>query len=698
MSVQEQKTILLVEDEVPIAIDEAQTITSFGYHVITVHSGEKAVEIAIGNESIGLILMDIDLGKGINGPEAAKQILEKRSIPIVFLTSPSEKEAVDQLKGITRYGYAIKNSGDLVLRSSIELAFELFGAKKNLQVKMEALEQAHDELEQLAAERAEALRRTHEALRAEITERHRVDKALRESEDRYRRITAAVTDYTFTVLVDHGRVVKTIHGPTCIAVTGYSEEEFAANPYLWFTMILSEDRERVKNHAALILSGNDPGEIEHRIWRKDGAMRWVVNTPVPQRDSSGAVIAYDGLIRDITKRKRAEEEKAKFEALNRQLQKAESLGRMAGAVAHHFNNQLQAVMGNLEMAMEDLPRDEGPVERLIDALQAARKAAEVSSLMLIYLGQASGKREPLDLSEVCRRSQPLLQAAIPKNVVLETDWPSPGPVVSANANQIQQVLTNLATNAWEAVGDGRRAIRLTVKTVSPADIPTLNRFPLDWQPQANAHACLEVRDTGCGIAREDMEELFDPFFSRKFTGRGLGLPVVLGIVRAHGGAVTVETEPDQGSVFRVFFPLSAEEVPRRLEKTALAPEIQGGVTVLVVEDEETVRTMAATMLTRLGYTVLTAKDGAEAVEVFRQRQEEIRCVLCDLTMPRLNGWETLTALRQLEPDIPVILASGYDQAQVMSGDHPDWPQVFLSKPYNLKGLSEAICEALVSKK
>jgi PAS domain S-box-containing protein len=568
---------------------------------------------------------------------------------------------------------------------------ELELAESDQQRAEEALKQAHAELEQRLAERTEELR-------VEIAERRRAEEALRESEDRYRRITAAVTDYIFTVYLDNGRVVKTIHGPACIAVTGYSEEEFAADPYLWFTMILSEDRDRVKDHAALILSGNDPGEIVHRIQRKDGAVRWVVNTPVLQRDSSGANISYDGLIRDITKRKQAEEEKAKLEALNRQLQKAESLGRMAGAVAHHFNNQLQAVMGNLEMALEDLPRGEDPVERLTKAMQAARKAAEVSSLMLIYLGQTTGRREPLDLSEVCRRSLPLLQAAIPKDVDLETDLPSPGPAVSANANQIQQVLTNLVTNAWEAVGDGRRAIHLTVKTVSPADIPASQRFPIDWQPQDQAHACLEVADTGCGIAREDMEKLFDPFFSSKFTGRGLGLPVVLGIVRAAGGAVTVESEPGRGSVFRVFFPLSAEEVPHRPDQATPVPEITWDGTVLLVEDEEMVRNMAAAMLTRLGFTVLPAKDGLEAVELFRPRRDDICCVLCDLTMPRLNGWGTLTALRKLNPEVPVILASGYDQAQAMSGDHSEWPQVFLSKPYTLKGLSDAIGQALVSKK
>jgi CheY-like chemotaxis protein len=222
---------------------------------------------------------------------------------------------------------------------------------------------------------------------------------------------------------------------------------------------------------------------------------------------------------------------------------------------------------------------------------------------------------------------------------------------------------------------------------------------------------MEVKDAGCGIADKDIEKLFDPFFSSKFTGRGMGLAVVLGIVKAHDGAVTVESEPGRGSAFRVFLPVSGEEVLRQPDKGNYGDTLQQGVpiitssivmegsgTVLLVEDEEMVREIAAAMLTRLGFSVVEAKDGVEAVELFRQHQDKIRCVLCDNTMPRMNGWETFTALRKLAPDIPVILASGYDEAQVMAGDHPEWPQAFLNKPYKLKGLSDAISQALVSKK
>ena len=431
---------------------------------------------------------------------------------------------------------------------------------------------------------------------------------------------------------------------------------------------------------------------EFRIVRKDDSTRWV--QVFANRIDSGDEPSIQAVYVDITDRKQAEAEKERLEAQNRQLQKAESLGRMAGAIAHHFNNKLGVVIGNLEMAMIDLSMGEIPVKRLKAAMTAANRAAEVSGQMLTYLGHSFDKRELLDLSNACRFSLPMLRAAIPENVVLDHNLPSLGPAVRANLNQIQQVLTSLISNAWEAIGKGRGSIHLRVRTVSPADIPAMNRHPVDWQPDNNPYACLELADTGSGIPDEDLEKLFDPFFSTKFTGRGLGLSVVLGIVRAHAGAVTVESEPGRGSVFRVFFPVSVQKVACRPDKAAQVPEIEKGGTVLLVEAEVTLRNMATMMITRLGFRVLVAKDGVEALEVFRQHQDEIRCVLCDLTMPGMDGWETLAALRALRPDLPVILASGHDEAQVMQGDHPELPQAFLHKPYRMADVQAALGAAV----
>lgn len=521
------------------------------------------------------------------------------------------------------------------------------------------------------------------------------EEALQQSEARYRRITEGLVDYQYTVRMENGRAVETQQSPTCLAVTGYTAEEFAADPYLWIHMVAIEDRERVRTHVQQILKGEDVPPIEHHIHRKDGALRLVRDTTILQKDAQGNLLSYDGVINDITEYQLAEEEKAKLKEQKQQIQKAESLSRMAGAIAHHFNNHLQAVMGNLELALDEIPMTSPSMHHLDSALRAANKAAAVSRLMLTYLGQTTGSHETLDFSEVCRASLPMFQAALPHNVLLKTDFPVPGPVINANEIQLQQVLTNLITNAWEAMGTNRGVVRLRVNTVSPKGISKERRFPLDWQPKNQGYACLEIADTGCGIAAADIEKIFDPFYSSKFTGRGLGLSVVLGIIRTHGGAITVESEPNQGTVFRVYMPLAAEEVSLRLEKTVNIPAIPGGGTVLLVEDDDMVLQTTKTMIeTKLGFAVVTARDGSGALEIFRKHKETIRCVVCDLTMPGMDGWETLTALRQIAPGIPFVLASGYDKAQVLAGVHPQWPQAFLSKPYGVENLREAIGQAL----
>jgi len=455
--------------------------------------------------------------------------------------------------------------------------------------------------------------------------------------------------------------------------------------------ILPDDQDIHYLHRKQLLETGAPQVWELRLLKKDSGPFWARVQAAIARDADGAAICRV-VVSDIGERKRAEVEKAKLEIQDQQLQKAESLGRMAGAIAHRFNNYLMAVMGNLELGMGDQSLDTRSFQNLTHAMEAARQAAHLSTQMLAYLGQALGRQEPLDLSNLCRRGLPALRTTMPKDVALEMNSPAPVLVVSANASQIREVLTNLVTNAWESCA-AQGTVRLTLKTVTAADIPAAHRFPIGWQPHGDAYACLEVVDNGCGIAEKDLEKLFDPFFSTKLGGRGLGLPVVLGIVRAHSGAITADSEPGRGSAFQVFLPLSAE-APRARPKLQIVSRSMGGGTVLIVEDEKMIRSVIETMLLGLGFSALHAEDGVAALEVFWQHKDEIRCVLCDLTMPRMNGWETLAALRKLAPGLPVILASGYDEAHAMAGDHPELPQAFLGKPYRLKALREALSQAL----
>ncbi len=404
-------------------------------------------------------------------------------------------------------------------------------------------------------------------------------------------------------------------------------------------------------------------------------------------------LALARLAESITEKEASEAERVRLEA-NRQLQKAESLGRMAAAIAHLFNNHLTVVIGNLELVMMHLSEDSAIRGNMIKAMQAVLRCSETSGLMLTYLGQTMDKGEPLDLSEVCRQSLSMLRAAMPEHIALETDLLSSGPVVRAHPKNMQQVLNHLITNGWESMGHSAGKVTLATRIIKDSEIPESHLAPTSWKPTEVVFSCLEVTDTGCGIAEEDLEKIFDPFFTTKFTGRGLGLAVVVGLVKSWGGAIGVESAKEQGSTFRVFLPLVTGELSPASEKATEAHLMERGSTLLLVEDQDAVREMAESMLKALGYQVLATSGGAEAVKLLQANPDQVCCVITDLSMPGMDGWETLTALRKIRPNIPVVLASGYDEAHAMGRDYPEQPHVFLHKPYLKSELEAAICTAL----
>ncbi len=390
------------------------------------------------------------------------------------------------------------------------------------------------------------------------------------------------------------------------------------------------------------------------------------------------------------RRRQAEEEKRALEEQLWRARKAESLGRMAGAIAHNFNNQLYVVIANLEMTLDDLPGDAPRRENIAEALQAARCSAETSRLMLTCLGQNMGKGEPIDLSDVCRRNLPSLRGVITDGITLETGLMDAGPVVRASPAQMQQILTHLITNAVEAIGDSGGKIMLATGILPADDISESSLALPGWKPDKNSYACLEVTDSGCGIAKDDLDKIFDPFFTTKFTGRGLGLAMVLGIVRHWNGVLGVESGKGKGTTLRVFFPLTDDAVPSVPQKDTAVKQIPAVRSVLLVDDKDTVRKMAGLMLKRLGHPVIAASGGTEAIGLFNRHRDEIGCVITDLTMPGMDGWETIAALRRIDPDIPIILVSGYDEADVLGREQSERPQAFLHKPYTKIDLKAAL--------
>ena len=328
----------------------------------------------------------------------------------------------------------------------------------------------------------------------------------------------------------------------------------------WMALCHPEDASHAQQMLKADFRGEQPYFIaECRMKHQQGWWVWVeTRGRVVERDEAGKPLRMMGTHIDITQRKRAEEERKQIEAVNYQLQKAESLGRMAAAIAHRFNNQLHVVMGNLQMGIDDVP--EGTETRIIlkEAYEAAKRAATVSGMMLTYLGHKPGGKQRVDLSAEIRKSLPLLEAMAPRGFRIEADLPvQGGPILHANAELLQQMLTNLVVNAWEAGTGEPYSIRITLQTIEGERIPPESGwYPADWKPGLQPYACISVADAGGGIPEADMDRLFDPFFTTKALGRGMGLAVVLGIVQGHEGGITICSQPGKGTVVNVFLPLA----------------------------------------------------------------------------------------------------------------------------------------------
>ncbi|MDK2971371.1 MAG: two-component system, chemotaxis family, CheB/CheR fusion protein [Candidatus Sumerlaeota bacterium] len=382
-------------------------------------------------------------------------------------------------------------------------------------------------------------------------------------------------------------------------------------------------------------------------------------------------------------------ERRRLEAQVLQSQKLESLGVLAGGIAHDFNNMLMAITGNADLAMQDVEKGHPARECLEDIEVTAQRAAGLCKQMLAYSGKGRFEVQHLDLSDLVREMRGMLDVSLSKKARVQYELASDLPAISADATQVCQVIMNLAVNASEALMDAPGMITFRTYCFSGN---AQESAPLDFDgaPVSGPHVCLEVRDTGCGMDEDTRKRLFDPFFTTKFTGRGLGLAAVLGIVRGHSGAIEVASEPGQGTTIRVCF-------PARGAHTCTPPPVhrdmggwRGSGTVLLVDDEQIVRTVGSRMLERLGFKVLTAEDGVHAMEVFHAHADEIVLVLLDLTMPRRDGEETFRELRLVAPGVRILMSSGYNEQELIQRFSGQKLVGFIQKPYVLMRLRDKI--------
>jgi len=537
---------------------------------------------------------------------------------------------------------------------------------------------AYHEVEERVEARTADLSMSNTLLGQQVAQHKHVEDALRESEERYRLLVANVPVVTWTTDSD-GRT--TFISPNVERVYGYSAQEILeGGSRLWFGRIHPADAERVKEAYGSLFAGSADFDIEYRIQRKDGRWIWLHDKAAATYQQDGTMYAY-GVFSDVTERKEAEAERHRLEAKIQDAQKTESLVVLAGGVAHDFNNLLTGILGNASLVLEDLP-PESPLREPLETIEAAaRRAAELTTQMLAYSGRGAFVIRPVDLSKTIGEMMHLIGSTISKKATIQYELADDLPAVEADTTQMRQVIMNLIANAAEAVEDTGGLI--TVRTgVVNADRDFLGGIHLGEDLPAGAYVCLDVADTGCGMDEQTRSKMFDPFFSTKFTGRGLGLATVLGIVRSHHGAIAVDCEPRAGTTVQVLLPSTG----RPVQKGAAAPKRlpvnwRGSGTILVVDDEQAVRQVASRVLSGAGFAILTASDGREAVEVFGQHADEITVVLLDLTMPEMDGEETFDKMQRFRPDVRVILSSGYTEQEATRQFGGKGLAGFIQKPY-----------------
>ncbi len=423
--------------------------------------------------------------------------------------------------------------------------------------------------------------------------------------------------------------------------------------------------------------------------------------PVISNDEPGRAAHAINTLADVLQRRgeenhRLQEERLALERQMLQAQKLESLGVMAGGIAHDFNNLLHSILGNMELAKMKLDSGSAPLECINSAMGSAQRAALLTGLMLTYVGKGIVARTELDLNEVIEANVELLKTAATATIYREMHLAPGLPHILADEAHIQQLVMNLITNASESITGSSGTVTLTTG-VQECDQAFLDASLLEEKAPAGRYVFMEVSDTGCGMDEATLKRLFDPFFTTKFTGRGLGMSAVLGIMRTHRGALYVESRTGVGTTFRAFFPAVALRGTAPLEKIAapvpppmVASEQSTPRTALVVDDEKAVLRVCTKMVSLCGFTVITAVNGSDAVAKFRKHADEISLVLMDLTMPGMDGISAMNEIFVIKPEVRVILASGFNREELGDRITGQPPSSFIRKPYSMAVLEAEI--------
>ncbi len=454
----------------------------------------------------------------------------------------------------------------------------------------------------------------------------------------------------------------------------------------------SEDASIYHEHDMQLMREGGLQIYEHRLRDASGRERHVIFNKACFSDSEGKTAGLVGTLTDVTVLKEAESERRTLERQFQEAQKMESLGILAGGIAHDFNNLLVGILGHADLALLRIGQTDPIRSDLQAIITASQRAVDLCRQMLAYSGRGRFVIEHIDVNAAIREMAELLRVSVPRKIDIRLDLPGDAPPIDADITQIRQVIMNLITNASEAIGDSSGTIRVSTRRVAMQAHP--KDGPPEHQESSSSDAVrIEVADTGCGMTPETAAKIFDPFFTTKFTGRGLGLAAVLGIVRGHKGVISVDSQPGRGTTFRITLPAApARSVPRDTGSTAARQpkEWKGTGTILVADDEAAVRTVATKMCEHLGFSVIVAHDGTEAVRLLKETDGGVTCIVLDLIMPGMDGLETLSTIQAMRPEVPVILSSGYNESEVRRRFGKTGFRAFIQKPYQLAQLRDIL--------
>ena len=674
MNTEPTANILVVDDDVSTLLATEALLSGPGRNIVTASSGTDALRHLL-REDFALILLDVRLPV-MDGFETAALIRQRerfRYTPIIFLSAIDTLES-DIFRGVASgaVDYLFKPVVPQVLKAKVSVFVDLF--RMNEQLK---------------------------------------EQAIRQSEERFRLVVDSLQDYAVFMMDPEGRVSSWNRGAERIG--GWKQQEVIGE--LFGKFYIPEDQEKGLPALALREAATE-SRYEEEGWRirKDGSRFWANLVVTALMDDNGALVGFSAIIRDLTERKRAEEEltrlnaeleerfaekaaelgqtigeREKLQAQLLQAQKMEGLGTLAGGIAHDMNNILNVISGYASLILQN-PGNTEKVEKGLEVIkETVDRGASLVRQLLASARRSKLKFEQIQVNDVLEKLHGLLKQTFPKTVEVRLELDPALPSVIADSNLLHQAVLNLCLNARDAMPGGG-TLQLITRRVAGA---ALRRIFQD--ASAKQYTCITVKDTGVGMNAAIQSRIFEPFFTTKQQGEGtgLGLSVVYGIVTNHQGFIDVESEPDQGTTFRICLPIPKSR-ETAIEVTEQAPVKDGtrpfgkGETILFAEDEAQQLSLMQNFLQGKGYRILPAKDGAEAVEIFQCKKDEIGLVILDLGLPKLNGWEAFRKIKEIDPAVKAIFATGFMTPQIESQLALEEASTVIMKPYQLHEILEKI--------